>query len=462
MNQKNFKSTLKFAVSGVRGVVGEGMTPRLAGQLGAAFGGYQGMGRVVIGRDTRPSGAMIADATIAGLLAVGCQVIDIGVVPTPTVQLMVREMGASGGIAVTASHNPSQWNALKFINSEGVFLNQAEARELFNIFSQGNFEYVSEDKIRDVVISTNAFATHAKRVLKTVDLRRIAARKFRVAIDCCNGVGAVWSAKFLRELGCKVFTINDSPDGVFKRNPEPTPDALGELAKLVVSKKCDIGFAQDPDGDRLTIVDNTGRILNQQMTLVLALDHVLEAFPGAVVVNLQTTHLAEKIAKECGSEIFYAPVGEINVVQEMRERGARIGGEGNCGGVIWTRVHSGRDSYSAMALLLEMLALSKSRLSDIVDSMPPCFMESQKIAMAPREAMLVVEVMRRKYEELDIITIDGLRINFEDGWVLVRFSNTEPVLRLTVECESETECASRIATYRAEIDDILATLRGEF
>ncbi len=462
MNTKSFKSTLKFAVSGVRGIIGEGMTPRLAGQLGASFGDYQGMGRIVVGRDTRPSGSMIADATIAGLLSVGCQVIDLGVVPTPTVQLMVREMGASGGIAVTASHNPSEWNALKFIGGEGLFLNQAEARELFNIFSQGSFEYVAEDKIRDVVVKSNAFEHHTKRLLKTVDVRNIMPRKFRVAIDCCNGVGAVWSAKFLRALGCQVFAINDAPDGVFGRNPEPIPEALSELSDLVVKERCDIGFAQDPDGDRLTVVDNRGRILNQQMTLVLALDHVLEAFPGPVVVNLQTTHLVEKIAKECGSEVFYAPVGEINVVQEMRERGARIGGEGNCGGVIWTRVHSGRDSYAAMALLLEMLALANGTLSDIVDSIPPCFMISEKIAMEAREAMLVVEVMRRKYSDLDILTMDGLRINSEDGWVLIRFSNTEPILRLTVECESEVECAKRVELYRAEIEDILKTLRGEF
>lgn len=456
----NFQSMLKFSASGVRGVIGAGMTPRLASTLCAAFGIYQGTGRIVVGRDTRPSGVMIADAAIAGLLSVGCQVIDLGVVPTPTVQYMVRELGASGGLAVTASHNPAEWNALKFIGGAGAFLDQAEAGELFHVFSQGNFEYVPENELREADVCRDAFGRHAAKIIQSVDAGAISRRKLRVAVDCCNGVGALWSPAFLKKLGCRVSVVNGEPDGLFRRTPEPLPEHLGALAELVQKERCDIGFAQDPDGDRLTLVDDRGRVLSPQLTVALVLEHVLEAFPGPVAVNLQTTHLAEKIVNDCGGEIFYSPVGEINVVQLMRECGANIGGEGNCGGVIWKRVQPGRDSYSAMALLLEMLALSGEKLSNIVDSLPPCFHRSLKIEMTPRDAMLVLEVLRRKYANCDPVTVDGLRLNFPDGWMLVRSSNTEPVLRLTVECESESECEARLAKYRAEIDHVIGALKG--
>ncbi len=460
MTAANFKSMLKFSESGVRGVIGAGMTPRLAAVLCAAFGSYKGQGCVVIGRDTRPSGVMLADAAAAGLLAVGCQVIDLGIVPTPTVQLMVRELGANGGIAVTASHNPAEWNALKFIGSSGTFLDRAEVHELFEVFSQGNFEYVSEGGLREVEYFSGAFQRHAEKIFQTVDTAAIARKKLRVAVDCCNGAGALWSELFLKRLGCTVFAVNSEPDGRFRRMPEPLPENLAELADTVVREKCDIGFAQDPDGDRLTLVDDRGRRLNPQLTVALVLEHVLEAFPGPVAVNLQTTHLAERIARESGGEIFYSPVGEINVVQKMRECGANIGGEGNCGGVIWKRVQPGRDSYSAMALLLELLALSGEKLSDIVDAMPPCFMLSEKIAMSARMACMVLEVMRRKYAADNPVTLDGIRLNFPDGWMLARSSNTEPVLRVTVESEDADTCRKRLKKYTGEIESIVAALKG--
>ncbi|MGE4563424.1 MAG: phosphoglucosamine mutase [Victivallaceae bacterium] len=453
MNQH--PSLLKFSESGVRGVVGSGLTPHLVTELVAAFGLYQGGGRILIGRDTRPTGEMLEHAVTAGLLAVGCQVIKLGIVPTPTLQLLVRELNAAGGIAITASHNPAQWNALKFVSSGGVFLDQTEAAELFDIYSQGNFAFARESELREVSEFANPFALHAKRIFQAVDTKAIRERRLKVAVDCCNGVGAVHSRGFLEKLGCEVVTVNSEPDGRFRRVPEPLPEHLGALAGLVKREKCDIGFAQDPDGDRLTLVDDTARVLSPQWTVALAFEHILEAYPGPVAVNLQTTHLVEKIAGDCGCEVFYSKVGEINVVQKMRECNAAIGGEGNCGGVIWRRIHPCRDSFSGMAILLEMLALSGSRLSDIVDSLPNCCNRSMRFELAPKVARHVVETLCRRYADQGPLTFDGFRLNLPDGWVLVRSSNTEPILRLNVERESEAATESLLKKFAAEIEEII-------
>ncbi len=448
-------SFLKFSESGVRGVVGSGLTPRLVADLATAFGLYQGGGRVVIGRDTRPTGEMLERAAVAGLLAAGCQVICLGVVPTPTVQLMVRELDAVGGIAVTASHNPVEWNALKFVGSSGTFLDATEASELFDVYSQGGYEYAPETELREVSHYARAFADHSRKIFQAVDAGTIRNRRLKVAVDCCNGVGALYSLGFLEKLGCEVLALNDQPDGLFRRVPEPLPEHLGELAELVRRERCDIGFAQDPDGDRLTLVDNTGRVLSPQLTVALALEHILEAYPGPVAVNLQTTHLVDRIVAECGGEVFYSKVGEINVVQRMRECGAAIGGEGNCGGIIWRRVHPGRDSFSGMALMLELLALSGEKLSDIVDSLPPCCNRSLRFDASPLEARRVVETLCRRYEAERPLTFDGFRLNRPDGWVLVRSSNTERILRLNVESETEKETETLLARFADEIKEIL-------
>ncbi len=453
MNRK--ASCLKFSESGVRGIVGAGLTPHLVTSLAAAFGLYQGGGRIVLGRDTRPTGEMLEQAVAAGLLAVGCQVVRLGIVPTPTLQLLVRELGASGGIAITASHNPVEWNALKFVGAGGTFLDPTEAGELFDIYSQGSYDYAGESELREVTDYHNPFAVHARKIFQSVDTGMIRRRHLRVAVDCCNGVGAIHTPGFLEKLGCEIFLLNAEPTGRFARVPEPLPEHLGALGELVRREKCDIGFAQDPDGDRLTLCDDTGRVLSPQFTVALAFEHILEAYPGAVAVNLQTTHLVDRIVADCGCDVFYSKVGEINVVQKMRECGAAIGGEGNCGGVIWRRVHPCRDSYSGMAILLEMLALSGERLSDIVASLPNCCNQSRRFELPPARARLVVEELCRRYADHQPLTFDGFRLNRPDGWVLVRSSNTEPILRLNVESESEEATGELLRKFAAEIETIL-------
>lgn len=446
---------LKFSESGVRGIVGEGLTARLAVELGAAFGFYLGGGCVVVGRDTRSTGSMFEQAVTAGLLAAGCEVALVGVIPTPTLQFTVKSTGASGGIAITASHNPSEWNALKFVGPGGTFLSAGEASGLFDLYNQGNFPYRAERDFRSVRVLADAFAAHRKRILEVVDAAAIRARKFRVAVDCVNGVGAVYSAGFLRDLGCEVFAINDTPDGSFARPPEPLPENLGDLCRTVRENRCDIGFGQDPDGDRLTVVTEEGVALSSHYTVALAVDQVLDGGdPGPVVVNVQTSRLVEMIAESYGCRFFTAPVGEINVVEKMIEVDGVIGGEGNCGGVIYRRIHPGRDSFGAMALILERLAFSERSLSGIVADYPPIANLSCRFDVPPIRSRAILAEMTRRYREFAPITFDGLRFDLPEGRVLMRSSNTEPILRLNVESSNRREAEALLARFRAEIQPL--------
>ncbi len=450
-----FRQNLKFSTSGIRGVVGESLTPRLTAALAAAFGRYVGGGRVLIGRDTRPSGEMFEHSVVAGLLSVGCQPVLLGVIPTPTVQLMVAEAGANGGIAITASHNPGQWNALKLIGSKGTFLDEVEAGELFDVYNQNDFNPCHESELRSIRHISDAFSIHCKRIFANIDVEAIRKHHFKVAVDCCNGVGAVYSRKFLEDLGCEVYTIHDQPNGIFERIPEPLPENLGALSKLVREKKCHIGFAQDPDGDRLSLVDDLGTALPTHYSLLMTADHVLSENPGTMVVNIQTSMNLEEIASTYGCEVVYAKVGEINVVQKMIEVDAELGGEGNCGGVIWRRVTPGRDSFVTMALLLEMLAMCNERVSDIAADLDHYVSSSVKFACPPFTAREIVRIMTTRYSGKRLMTIDGLRVNYNDGWILIRPSNTEPVLRLTAETLSDERTGELLQRFQKEIKELL-------
>jgi len=446
--------TLKFSEAGVRGIVGDSLTPQLTASLASTFGRYTGSGRVIVARDTRSSGKMLEQAVIAGLLAVGCQPLILGIVPTPTVQLMVTHYKANGGIVITASHNPVEWNALKFIGPQGIFLDIRESMELFDIFTQGNLDYCPENDFKELRYETNAFELHMQRIFKEIDIESIRARKFKVALDCCNGVGALYSKHFLEELGCKVVSIYDKPNGIFERPPEPLAKNLTKLSETVKKHNCAIGFAHDPDGDRMTLVDNNGQAMNPQSTISLTVEHVLYEDPGPVVVNIQTSRAVEDIAKSYGCEVFYSKVGEINVVNMMMDKDSEIGGEGNCGGVIWRRLHPGRDSYVAMALMLEMLALNNESMSDICASIPKYFTISDKFPCSTFRAREIIHEFNKRYKNYECITFDGLRINLPDGWVLIRGSNTEPVLRLTVEAKKQQDAKKLLHDFSEEIKKI--------
>src|SRR5512136_14756 len=332
------KLSLKIGISGVRGIVGDSLTPQLAGRFAAAFGTYAGLGKVVVGRDARPSGEMLENAVFAGLLAAGCQPVDIGICPIPSVLLLTKELRAQGGIVVTASHNPKEWNGLKFLSRHGLYLSPSEVEEFLDIYHQGEFSFVRADKHRSIIEELRPTRYHLAKLLKNLDVDLIRKKKVKVAADCNNGAGAILLPEFLDALGCEVTLINTTPDGTFAHQSEPVPENLGELCRLVREAGADIGFAQDADADRLAVVDETGEAIGEEMTLALAVKYVLTQTPGPVVVNLSATQAIDDLARRAGVDVFRTKIGETNVVEELLACRGVVGGEGN-GGVIWPRVH---------------------------------------------------------------------------------------------------------------------------
>ena len=439
------RAALKVGVSGVRGIVGEAFTPQVAAAFAQAFGVFVGRGSVLVGRDTRPSGPMIERAVIAGLQSVGCQPICAGVVPTPSLLRRVHVLHARGGIAITASHNAAPWNALKFVDRRGVFLSAALAEELFDLYHQKNFRLVPEAEIVSPLLDDSTVQDHFDGVAAAVNVEAIRARRFRVAVDPVNGVGALVTETFLRDhLGCEVVMVHGDPHGRFERSPEPLPEELGALSEAVRLHRCDLGFAQDPDADRLAIVDERGEPIGEDYTLAFAVRQVLSAHArGPVVVNLTTSRCIEHIARRYDCEVIRTRTGEIHVVEEMLRRGAVVGGE-NIGGVILPNVHPCRDSYGAMALVLEMLASGPRGVRDWRNALPRCFVQKRKIPIRGPEAAGLMRALRRAYADRPLNLLDGVWIDFDDGWVSVRRSNTEPVLRITAEGDT-TESAARWA-----------------
>ncbi|UDQ98132.1 phosphoglucosamine mutase [Lentisphaerota bacterium WC36G] len=455
MQTKNRR--LKISISGVRGVIGETLTPQLINDFAMAFGEYVAGGTVIVGRDSRSSGIMVEQAVLSGLRAVGCQVLLAGVIPTPTAQILVNEYNANGAIVISASHNPAEWNALKFIGGNGLFLNQHQAAELLDIYNQLDRNLVSENAYMGLRKITNSFAIHQKRIFNNIDTEAIRARNFTVAVDCCNGVGSFYSRQFLEALNCNVVEIFAERDGIFRRKPEPTAENLQKLSDTVREFKCDVGFAQDPDGDRLALVSNSGEAISEQYTLVMTTEHILAEKPGNVVANIQTTKSLEDVVKSYGCNISYSPVGEINVTEQMLKANAIIGGEGGSGGVIFPAVHPCRDSFTAMALILEMLALTTETFDDIYQSLPHYKYFSKKYQCSAVFAQKIIRMFKDEYSNEKITDIDGLRIDFTDGsWLLLRASNTEPVIRLFVEAKTQKLANSKAKAFDEKIMMILA------
>ncbi len=445
---------LKVSVSGVRGVVGDTLSPNLIANFAAAFGEYVGKGRIIVGRDTRPTGEMYENAVVAGLLSVGCQPILIGIVPTPTVQILVESNKAKGGICITASHNPEEWNALKFIGASGIFLNLREAAELLNIYNQPDRVYVEESEIRKARVIENAFDIQKKKIFNQIDIDVIRKSKIKVAVDCCNGAGAPYSKDFLEYLGCEVYPVFDKIDGRFERKPEPIPENLTELSRVVKEKGCAIGFAQDPDADRIVVMDSSGNAIGEQLSVVLATEHLLSKTPGPVVVNIQTTKSIDAVAERYNSKLYHTPVGEINVTSKMLEVGAVIGGEGGSGGVIWPALHPCRDSFTGMALILEMMASRNKSLEDILDTIPKYYSAGEKIPCSAGKAVEVIRLLSAKYADASPNLIDGLRLDWDDSWMLLRASNTEPIIRIFAEALTQKKANELVEKFVKELNDI--------
>jgi phosphomannomutase len=445
--------TLKISISGVRGVVGESLTPTLLVRFAQAFGTYAGAGTIVIGRDTRTSGEMVRQAVVAGLLSSGCRVIDLDICPVPTVQLLVRERRARGGIAITASHNPAEWNALKFINSGGLFLAHAQARQLLDIYHQGEYRKVAGADIRTVEQSGGALDLHIKVILDALGalprpLR--GGRRLRVAVDSCNGAGSIVAPRLLAALGVEVIPINVTPDGLFPRGAEPVEENLGALSAAVREHGCDVGFAQDMDADRLAIVSERGEAIGEESTLVLAARYVLGRERGAVVANLSTTSVLDAVAGSFGCPIYRSKIGEANVAEEMLRRQAVIGGEGN-GGVMYPRINFARDSLVGMALVLHLLAETGRTISELMDELPRFYTLKEKLACRSDRIRAVLRMIRDEYAPWPMDLRDGVRVTTPDGWFLVRGSNTEPIIRIVVESSTAEGALRMIEDVRGRV-----------
>lgn len=444
--------SLKIGVSGIRGVVGEGLTPSVVTEFAGAFGTWvtrvtrytspvtspksgKKSPKIVVGRDTRTSGEIFKHAVVSGLMATGCDVIDLGVCPTPSVILMTKRLHAHGGVVITASHNQSTWNGLKFIDNQGAFLAQRQMESVISLYERRKFIHVRWDGVGTVTEDDRAIDIHIRTILTNVDTAAIKKARFKVAIDCCNGTGGMITPRFLRKLGCESVVINGEPNGRFSHDPEPLPEHLRQLCSVVKSRRTDIGFAQDPDADRLAIVSEKGEPLGEENTLALVVKFLLSRRKGTVVINLSTSRAIDEIAQERGVAVVRTPVGEVNVASEMKRKGAIIGGEGN-GGVIYPSINFCRDSLVGIALILWYMASSKQRISSLAGSIPPYRMVKKKVHCPRKEIPCVIEGIKHHWKNGRLNLRDGVRIVWKDRWVHIRPSNTEPVIRIFSEAKT--------------------------
>jgi phosphomannomutase len=447
---------LMVSVSGMRGRVGRPLTPELVACIAASFGAFMGKGArgpVVVGRDSRTSGLMLARAVLAGLESVGVDVVDLGVVPTPTILLAVRHHGAVAGIGVTASHNPAEWNALKLVSEEGIFLDDERSRAFRAYLTDRDPPRSAWDALGAVREDREAWQRHLARILALpqVDVEAIRARRLKVAVDCVHGAGGPPVAELLDRLGCRVEAIGMEPDGRFPRDPEPTAKNLADLCALTKRSGAEVGLAIDPDADRLSLVDEQGRTLGEDLTLALASAAVLKRTEGPVVANLSTSQVVEDVARAHGSTLFRAPVGEVNVARRMQREGAVVGGEGN-GGVILPALHYTRDAPLAVALILQHLADEGVSLSVAARKWPAYRIVKEKVTF-PRQSLgagyaaLEGDLRAEAKDESD-----GLRLAWptRKAWLHVRPSGTEPVVRLIAESADEAD-ARDLVTRAARV-----------
>jgi phosphomannomutase len=451
-------SRLMVSVSGVRGEIALTLTPEVAVRFGQAFATMLGVGKIVaVGRDSRPTGPMVRNAVVSGLLACGVNVVDLGVVTTPGVALMTRKLQADGGVVITASHNPIQWNGIKFLRPDGVGLSAEQAGELKAIWEAGRFTLAQATICGDESVNSQTHDSHIRAVTAIVDVTGIAARRFKVVLDSVNGAGCVPTSTLLSKLGCTVVHLNDRPTGLFAHAPEPTGENLTGLCEAVKRRRADIGFAQDPDADRLALVDETGAYVGEEYTLAVCAAYVLSKRTGPLATNLSTSRMIDDIAAAAGAKVFRTPVGEAHVAGCMLKEGCIFGGEGN-GGVIDPRVVPVRDSLVGIALALGHLAQTGKKLSRIVAELPRYEMVKTKFpcpaGVAPRVAAAVREHFAGR-QDVRFDDRDGLRIDLPVGWVQVRASNTEPIMRIFSEAADRPAAQALIDEVRAIADPLV-------
>ena len=441
---------LIITVSGLRGIVGENLTPQVAADYGRAFGSFLRSRNlniekliVCMGRDSRPSGQSLADAVTSGLTSVGVSVINLGIVTTPTVGIMVKHLACAGGVIITASHNPSPYNGVKLLLDNAMAPPPNVAEQIRNRFL--NKDFVSADILKPGSVSANNEADdiHLAKVLRIVDQKAIAKKQFKVVLDSVNGAGGRPGIKLLTALGCKITPVNIEPTGLFAHPPEPTAENLVSLSDAVKNAHADIGFAQDPDADRLAIVDEMGTYIGEEYTLALAAKLIFSKQTGSAAANLSTSRMIDDIAKAAGGKVIRTPVGEANVASAMIHNNCIIGGEGN-GGVIDLRIGPIRDSLVAMAFTLQLLAQTGKTVSQLVGEIPRYSMTKHKFPADKEKVKRILDAVKKLFPDAKVDSADGFRFDFPDAWIHIRSSNTEPIVRVIAEAKDKAAAAKYI------------------
>ena len=460
--------TLIKSISGIRGTIGgkagEGLSPLDVVKFTASFGSFMQEAhkkqniKMVLGRDARISGEMVNRLVVSTLTALGIEVIDLGLRTTPTVEVLVTKLQAQGGIILTASHNPAQWNALKLLNHKGEFINAAEGEEVLKKADEEDFSFAEVDKLGSYETYETAIEDHIEAILQLpdVDVKAIKKANFSIALDCVNSTGGIALPPLLKALGVnEIHELYCTPNGDFPHNPEPLPQHLTELSALVKDKKAHLGFTVDPDVDRLAIVCEDGSMFGEEYTLVAVADYLLGKRKGNTVSNMSSTRALRDITQSAGMEYFASAVGEVNVVSMMKEKNALIGGEGN-GGVIFPELHYGRDALVGIALILSHLAQKGCSCTELRDSYPAYVISKNKIQLQEgTDVDGILKKMEEKYQDTPHSTIDGLKLDFEDGWVHLRKSNTEPIIRVYSEAKDANEANKMASMIMKDIEGLM-------
>jgi phosphomannomutase len=430
--------TLMVSISGIRGLIGDGLDPEVLVKYTSAYADLVGKGTVVVGRDARVTGEMVKNIVIGTLTAKGLDVLDIGITPTPTIQYTVKTLKAAGGIAISASHNPNEWNALKLTSSTGEFLDPDQNKKMIALLDAPKNVFVSWDKIGKSKDYPEGLKRHKEDALnlKYIDKEAIRKRKFKVVADCVNGAGAYIIPELLKDFGCEIIQLNCEKTGIFPRLPEPIPENLTETMKLVKESNVDLGIVVDPDVDRLVLITDKGEPFGEENTIAQAVRFILSKEKGNVVVNLSTTRAVDDIAKQYGCEVFRSAVGEANVVKKMKEVSAIIGGEGS-GGVIFPELHYGRDALVGIAITLQHLLEFGGTISELKNEIPRYYIAKKKANLNGIQPDEVLRKLAEEFKNEKINTIDGLKVDFEDHWVHFRKSNTEPIIRIVTEAKDQ-------------------------
>lgn len=440
------------SVSGIRGIIGDGLDPQTIVKYTSAYAQFCGKGKIVLGSDGRITGNMVKNIIVGTLLAKGNDVIDIGVCPTPTVLYNVTRLNAVGGIQISASHNPNEWNALKLLNDKGEFMTLEENKEMLGYIEGEKFHYEPWDKLGRLTDYSEGLLNHMEGVLNLpgIDIDAIKKRKFKVLLDCVNGAGSYVMPELLEKFGCEVIELNCEKTGIFPRLPEPIPENLTETMQAVKNHGADLAVVVDPDVDRLVLITDEGEPFGEEYTITQAVRFILSKTKGNVVVNLSTTRAVDDVAESYGCKVYRSPVGEANVVVKMKEVDAVIGGEGS-GGVIYPALHYGRDALVGTAIILQHLLDFGGTITELKKALPEYHIVKSKIAVGDRNPDEVINGLVQKYSDEKINTDDGLRIDFDDHWVHFRKSNTEPIIRCIVEAKTELYAKELIDRYFDEL-----------